>query len=60
MSLNATIAAVTDRIRKRSEPRRTAYLEKMRRAAEDGPRRGHRCEAEPAGHWPPPSPPPPH
>ena len=41
MTLNATIADVTDRIRKRSEPRRTAYLDKMRRAAEEGPRRGH-------------------
>ncbi|MCJ7873604.1 phosphogluconate dehydratase [Phaeobacter sp. J2-8] len=41
MTLNATIADVTDRIRKRSETRRASYLDKMRRAAEEGPRRGH-------------------
>ena len=41
MTLNATIADVTDRIRKRSEARRTTYLERMRAAAEDGPRRAH-------------------
>ena len=41
MTLNATIADVTDRIRKRSEARRTTYLERMRAASEDGPRRAH-------------------
>ncbi len=41
MTLNATIADVTDKIRKRSEARRAGYLDKMRRAAEEGPRRGH-------------------
>ncbi|MGY3437133.1 MULTISPECIES: phosphogluconate dehydratase [unclassified Marinovum] len=41
MTLNATIADVTDRIRKRSEARRGAYMEKMRRAADEGPRRAH-------------------
>ncbi len=41
MSLNPTIAAVTDRIRKRSETTRGAYLDLMAKAASDGPRRGH-------------------
>jgi phosphogluconate dehydratase len=41
MSLNPQIAAVTDRIRKRSEATRGAYLDLMARAASDGPRRGH-------------------
>ncbi|MDQ2065653.1 phosphogluconate dehydratase [Xinfangfangia sp. CPCC 101601] len=41
MPLNATIARVTDRIRARSEGTRSAYLERMRRAAEAGPARGH-------------------
>ena len=41
MSLHPTIAAVTDRIRSRSEPIRTAYLERMKAAAADGPRRAH-------------------
>ncbi|MDD9740211.1 MULTISPECIES: phosphogluconate dehydratase [Marinovum] len=41
MTLNAIIADVTDKIRKRSEARRAGYLDKMRRAAEEGPRRGH-------------------
>lgn len=41
MSLNATIDRVTDRIRNRSHESRAAYLRKIARAAEDGPRRAH-------------------
>ncbi|MHA7874737.1 phosphogluconate dehydratase [Roseivivax sp.] len=41
MALNATIAKVTDRIEERSETRRATYLDRMRRAAEEGPRRAH-------------------
>ncbi len=41
MTLNATIAKVTDRIEERSGPLRERYLDRMRRAAEDGPRRAH-------------------
>ncbi len=41
MPLHPTIAAVTDRIRARSEGRRAAYLEQMRAAAEAGPARAH-------------------
>lgn len=41
MSLHPQIAAVTDRIRKRSEASRGAYLDLMNKAASDGPRRGH-------------------
>ena len=41
MTLNATVAAVTDRIQKRSETTRSAYLANMKRAADDGPRRAH-------------------
>ncbi|QFS82663.1 Phosphogluconate dehydratase [Roseivivax sp. THAF40] len=41
MTLNATIAKVTDRIEERSEARRSTYLDRMRRAAEEGPRRAH-------------------
>jgi len=41
MSLNPTIAQVTDRIRERSRATREPYLERMRRAASDGPARGH-------------------
>ncbi|MHA6323460.1 phosphogluconate dehydratase [Roseivivax sp. CAU 1753] len=41
MTLNATIAKVTDRIEERSETRRATYLDRMRRAAEEGPRRAH-------------------
>ena len=41
MPLNETIRAVTDRIRERSKPRREAYLDLMRRASDDGPRRAH-------------------
>ena len=39
MTVRAEIAAVTDRIVKRSKPARTAYLERMHRAAGEGPRR---------------------
>lgn len=41
MSLHATIARVTDRIRERSAASRAHYLTKIARAAEDGPRRAH-------------------
>ncbi|WP_149142177.1 phosphogluconate dehydratase [Gemmobacter caeruleus] len=41
MTLNATIARVTDRIRARSEGLRGDYLARMRAAAEAGPARGH-------------------
>ncbi|MCF6443563.1 phosphogluconate dehydratase [Nereida sp. MMG025] len=41
MPLNPTIEAVTQRIIERSKARRTTYLDRMRRAAEDGPRRAH-------------------
>ncbi|TWI29391.1 phosphogluconate dehydratase [Paracoccus sulfuroxidans] len=41
MSLHATIDRVTDRIRERSASTRAAYLAKIARAAEDGPRRAH-------------------
>ncbi|MCQ0969791.1 phosphogluconate dehydratase [Paracoccus sp. TK19116] len=41
MSLHATIERVTDRIRERSHKTRPAYLEKIARAAEEGPRRAH-------------------
>ncbi len=41
MTLNATIAAVTDRIRARSAKPRGVYLDRMARAAEAGPARAH-------------------
>ncbi|MDF1857137.1 phosphogluconate dehydratase [Pseudooceanicola sp.] len=41
MPLNATIAAVTDRIRERSRPQREVYLDRIRRAGEAGPVRAH-------------------
>ena len=41
MTLNDTIRRVTARIESRSETARSTYLERMRRAAEDGPRRAH-------------------
>ena len=41
MALNPVIARVTDRIRARSADSRAAYLQKIARAAEDGPRRAH-------------------
>ena len=41
MTLNATIAKVTDRIEERSETMRATYLDRMRRAADEGPRRAH-------------------
>jgi phosphogluconate dehydratase len=41
MDLNSTVAAVTDRIIARSASARAAYLDRMRRAADDGPRRAH-------------------
>ncbi|MDJ0822030.1 MAG: phosphogluconate dehydratase [Paracoccaceae bacterium] len=39
--LNDTIARVTARIEERSADLRATYLDRMRRAAEDGPRRAH-------------------
>ncbi|WJY20722.1 phosphogluconate dehydratase [Fontisubflavum oceani] len=41
MPLDDRIAQITDRIETRSRETRRAYLERMRRAAEDGPRRAH-------------------
>ncbi|MEY4872796.1 MAG: hypothetical protein RLZZ563_2126, partial [Pseudomonadota bacterium] len=41
MSLHPSIARVTDRIRARSADSRAAYLERLARAAQDGPARGH-------------------
>jgi phosphogluconate dehydratase len=41
MSLNATIAKVTDRIRIRSQPLRRGYLDRMAHAIESGPTRSH-------------------
>lgn len=41
MPLHPTIAAVTDRIRARSEGPRRRYMDTMARAAADGPRRAH-------------------
>ena len=41
MCLHPTINAVTDRIRERSEATRAAYLERMKAAAAEGPRRAH-------------------
>ncbi|ETX28338.1 phosphogluconate dehydratase [Roseivivax isoporae] len=41
MTLNATIQKVTERIEARSEKTRGIYLDRMRRAADEGPRRAH-------------------
>ena len=41
MPLDATVEDVTARIRERSSETRSAYVERMRRAAEDGPVRAH-------------------
>ncbi|MBY6004725.1 phosphogluconate dehydratase [Salipiger bermudensis] len=41
MPLDATIAKVTEAIEARSESRRATYLDRMRRAADEGPRRAH-------------------
>jgi phosphogluconate dehydratase len=41
MGLNATIDAVTDRIRARSKDTRKTYLDRMQSAAAEGPRRAH-------------------
>ena len=41
MSLNTIISDVTERIQTRSEQTRKAYLDTMRAAAHDGPRRAH-------------------
>ena len=41
MSLNQTIADVTDRIIERSRDRREGYLDRVGRAAEAGPVRAH-------------------
>ncbi len=41
MTLHTTVAAVTDRVRARSEKTRQKYLETMERAAAEGPRRAH-------------------
>ncbi|MGR3497206.1 phosphogluconate dehydratase [Citreimonas sp.] len=41
MPLNDTVARVTQRIEERSAERREIYLDRMRRAADEGPRRAH-------------------
>jgi phosphogluconate dehydratase len=41
MPLDHRIAAVTDRIIDRSRPSRSLYLDRMRKLAQDGPRRAH-------------------
>ena len=41
MPLDSAIHAVTERIKARSKDRRSTYLDRMARLAEDGPRRGH-------------------
>ncbi|SMX44659.1 phosphogluconate dehydratase [Maliponia aquimaris] len=41
MPIDATIARVTQRIEERSAGMRATYLDRMRRAAEEGPRRAH-------------------
>ncbi|WP_424932361.1 phosphogluconate dehydratase [Amaricoccus macauensis] len=41
MSLNATVARVTQRIIERSEPHRRPYLDRMARARDEGPKRAH-------------------
>ncbi|KFI33448.1 phosphogluconate dehydratase [Haematobacter missouriensis] len=41
MPLDATLAEVTERIRKRSREARSSYLERIQRAHEAGPARGH-------------------
>ena len=41
MPIDATIARVTARIEARSEALRATYLDRMRRAADEGPRRAH-------------------
>ncbi len=41
MPLDSRIAAVTDRIVDRSKDSRATYLDRMRRLADDGPRRAH-------------------
>ncbi|MGH1414662.1 MAG: phosphogluconate dehydratase [Pelagimonas sp.] len=41
MSMNDTIARVTARIEERSRDMRGTYLDRMRQAAEEGPRRAH-------------------
>jgi phosphogluconate dehydratase len=41
MDLHPQLIEITDRIKARSAPTRTAYLERIGRAADDGPRRAH-------------------
>ncbi|SDE11058.1 phosphogluconate dehydratase [Paracoccus isoporae] len=41
MTLHSTIDRVTDRIRERSSKTRSAYLDRIAKAAEEGPRRAH-------------------
>ena len=40
-SLNETIKRVTERVQERSEASRGRYMERMRQAAAEGPRRAH-------------------
>ena len=39
--MNPTVQAVTDRIIERSKPARGPYMDRMRKAADDGPKRAH-------------------
>ncbi|MEO0911526.1 MAG: phosphogluconate dehydratase, partial [Pseudomonadota bacterium] len=41
MPLDATVASVTEAIIDRSREARTAYLDRMARQRDEGPRRGH-------------------
>ena len=41
MPLDATVHKVTQRIIERSKAPRSAYLDRMARAADEGPRRAH-------------------
>ena len=41
MPLNETLIKVTERIEARSVDARSTYMDRMRRAAEEGPRRAH-------------------
>jgi phosphogluconate dehydratase len=41
MSLNATVARVTDRVVERSRPLRRPYLDRVARARDEGPQRAH-------------------
>ena len=48
MALHPELEKITERIVTRSRPGRSAYLERMARAAEDGPARAHLSCSNPA------------